>query len=143
MKLEIISSALESTEKLNLPLSSQSVHAGFPSPADDHIEASLDLNRALIKHPSATFFVRVDGESMRDRGINHDDILVVDRSIEPYSGAIAVCFLDGEFTLKQIDISDSEITLVPANEKFSPIKVSKDDDFTIWGIVTYSIKKHI
>lgn len=124
-----------------LPLSSNGVSAGFPSPADDHLEGTLDLNKALIRHKAATFFVRVDGDSMKDDCIHDGDLLVVDRAIEPYSGCVAVCFLGGEFTLKRLNIEDGEIKLMPANEKYKPIIVSKDDDFTIWGVVTYSIKK--
>ena len=143
MKVSFISSAINSNLEMELPVSSQLVHAGFPSPADDHIEATLDLNKHLIKRPSSTFFIRVDGESMKNAGINTGDILIVDRSVEPYSGATAVCFLDGEFTLKKLRIEDNIIFLVPENDSFNKIKVSPNDDFTVWGIVTYSIKKHI
>ncbi len=143
MKITLISSAASSAVEMELPITSQCVHAGFPSPADDHIESKLDLNKALIKHPSSTFFVKVEGESMKDAGINDGDILVVDRSIEPYNGAIAVCFLEGEFTLKNLRIERDSIILVPANEAYKEIVISKDNDFTVWGIVTYSIKKHL
>lgn len=142
MKITIVSSAVNHAVEMDLPITSQLVHAGFPSPADDHIESTLDLNKALIKHPSATFFVKVDGESMKDIGINTGDILVVDRAIDPYNGAVAVCFLDGEFTLKKLEIDNDTIYLIPANENYKIITVSKEDDFTVWGIVTYSIKKH-
>ena len=142
MKITLISSATNSAVEMELPITSQSVHAGFPSPADDHIESKLDLNKALIKHPSSTFFVKVEGESMKDAGINDGDILVVDRSIEPYSGAIAVCFLEGEFTLKSLRIEDDSIVLVPANGAYKDIVISKNNDFLDWGSVTYSIKKH-
>lgn len=128
--------------ELELPLSSSGVSAGFPSPADDHLEGTLDLNKAFIRHKASTFFVRVDGESMKDDCIDDQDLLIVDRAIEPYSGCVAVCFVDGEFTLKRLNIKGDEIKLMPANDKYKPIVISKDDDFTIWGVVTYSIKKH-
>ena len=116
------------------------ISAGFPSPADDYLETTIDLSRELIRNPSATFLGRVRGLSMRDAGIDDNDILVVDRSLEPSDGRIAVCFLDGGFTLKRIRIRDGEVWLVPANSDFRPVRVTEDNDFTVWGIVTYIIK---
>lgn len=139
IRLTVMSPDLET--EMELPLSSSGVSAGFPSPADDHLEGTLDLNRALIRHKSATFFVRVDGDSMKDDCIHDEDLLIVDRAIEPYSGCVAVCFVDGEFTLKRLSVEKGIIKLIPANEKYKTIEISKDDDFTIWGVVTYSIKK--
>lgn len=140
VKIEMINPNFET--ETELPLASDVVSAGFPSPAEDHIESSLDLNKALIRHPSATFFVRVEGESMKDDNINDGDLLIVDKSLEPRSGDIAVCYLDGEFTLKRVMIEENQITLLPSNKQYKPIPISKEDDFTVWGVVTYSIKKH-
>ncbi len=117
-----------------------SISAGFPSPANDFIDLSIDLNKHLIKHPSATFFGRVKGESMKDAGINEGDLLVIDKSIEPANGKIAVCFIDGEFTLKQIKIDKEGVWLVPANEEFKPIHITEDNDLRIFGVVTHVIK---
>jgi DNA polymerase V len=117
------------------------ISAGFPSPANDYIESTIDLNKELIRNPSATFFGRVKGLSMKDAGIDDDDILIVDKSVRPANGMIAVCFIDGEFTLKQILLGDGCITLMPANKDYKPVTVTSGNDFLIWGIVTYVIKK--
>ncbi|WP_294347062.1 translesion error-prone DNA polymerase V autoproteolytic subunit [Prosthecochloris sp.] len=128
-------------QELELPLASSEISAGFPSPADDHLELKLDLNKALIRHPSATFYGRVKGKSMVEAGIDEGDILVIDKSLDPKEGDIAVCFLDGEFTVKRIGRHDAGLCLIPANEKFKPIIVTGDSDFLVWGIVTYVIHK--
>lgn len=128
---------------MELPFIDGGIAAGFPSPAQDYIDLKIDLNTELISNPSSTFYARVKGTSMQDAGIMDGDILVIDRSLEPHDGATAVCFIDGEFTLKFIKIEKDAIYLVPANPKFQPIKVTEDNDFCIWGIVTYSIKSHI
>lgn len=117
------------------------ISAGFPSPANDYLEACIDLNKELIKNPSSTFFGRVKGLSMKDAGIDDNDILIIDKSIIPKSGMTAVCFVDGEFTLKKIILGKNCITLLPANTNFKPIVVTEQNDFLIWGIVTYVIKK--
>jgi len=134
-----IYSALSDT-KLELPLLSEGISAGFPSPALDFIDLSIDLNRHLILHPSSTFYGRVKGESMKDEGINDGDLLVIDKSLEPLDGKIAVCYIDGEFTIKKIKFEKNVCWLIPANEKYKPIKISPDNDFLIWGIVTHVIK---
>lgn len=126
---------------VDVPLASSGVSAGFPSPADDHLEPSLDLNRSLVRHPAATFFARVDGDSMKDDCITDGDLLVVDKSVEPYDGCVAVCFLDGEFTLKRVRMDGERIILMPANKRYKPIEIGRDDDFSIWGVATYAIKK--
>jgi len=123
-----------------LPVVEGGVSAGFPSPAMDFVDASIDLNRYLIKHPSATFFGRVKGHSLQNAGISDGDLLVIDRSLEPTNGKIAVCYIDGEFTAKRIQISAKEVLLVPENEKYQTIRVTKDNTFLIWGIVTHVIK---
>jgi DNA polymerase V len=132
---------LASTEtSLELPLMSDKISAGFPSPADDFIEGALDLNKFVVKHPSATFYGRVKGVSMKNAGIDDGDILVIDKSMEPANGKIAVCFIDGEFTAKRIRIHKKEVWLMPENDVYQPIKVEPDNDFIIWGIVTFVIK---
>ena len=134
-----IYSALAETE-LKLPLVAGGISAGFPSPALDFVDLGIDMNKHLIKHPSSTYYGRAKGESMKDVGINNGDLLVIDKSLEPVDGKIAVCFLDGEFTIKRIKLEKDVCWLMPANENYAPIKVTPDNDFTIWGIVTHVIK---
>ncbi|NTW82363.1 MAG: translesion error-prone DNA polymerase V autoproteolytic subunit [Chlorobiaceae bacterium] len=129
-----------STE-LSMPFAETGVAAGFPSPADDFMELSLDLNKALIQHPAATFYARVKGTSMTDAGIENGDILVIDKSLDPKDGDIAVCFLDGEFTVKRIACREEGLFLVPANNEFRPIRITDENDFLVWGVVTYIIHK--
>ena len=112
------------------------VSAGFPSPAGDYEENRLDLNRHLIKNPAATFFVRVTGDSIVGAGIHHDDILVVDRSLEPKSGNVIIAVLDGELTVKRIRIQRNKVTLVPENEDYQSRDVAEGSQFEIWGVVT-------
>lgn len=125
---------------LKLPLAEDGVSAGFPSPADDFLDLSIDLNEEYIRNKSATFFARVKGDSMKDAGISEGDLLIVDKSLEPKNNKIAVCFIDGEFTVKRITIEKDLIWLVAENKRYAPIKVTKDNDFIIWGIVTNVIK---
>lgn len=117
------------------------ISAGFPSPADDFIDRRLDLNGYLIKHPSATFFVRVNGNSMIGCGISSGDLLIVDRSLEPKDNSVIVAFLNGEFTVKRIRMKGKKISLVPENTQYKPIQISEDMDFQVWGIVICVIKK--
>lgn len=126
---------------IEIPLSDERVAAGFPSPADDYASLKLDLNRELIKNPASTFYARVSGLSMVDEGINEGDLLVIDKSLEPRDGSLAVCYIDGEFTLKRFERHCEYGLLIPANKEFRPIKVTAENDFIIWGIVTYIIKK--
>lgn len=130
------------TSKLELPLFQTGISAGFPSPADDYIEGRIDLNIELIKNPSSTFFGRVNGDSMINAGIGNGDLIVVDKSIEPRENSIVVCVIDGEFTVKRFKKIKGEYFLYPENEKYKPIKINSENDFRIWGTVTYSIKKH-
>ena len=118
----------------------QGISAGFPSPADDFINTSIDLNKELIKNPSATFYGKVEGDSMKDAGIDHGDLLIIDKSLEPRNGKIAVCYIDGQFTIKKIKIEKNCCWLLPANENYNPIKVTEENDFIIWGIVIHVIK---
>ena len=130
-----------STEiKLSRPFIDQGISAGFPSPAQDFIDLSIDLNKELIKHPSSTFFGRVRGTSMKDAGIDNGDLLIVDKSINPTDGKIAVCFIDGEFTVKRLKVEKDCCWLVPENESYEPIRVTAENDFIVWGIVIYVIK---
>lgn len=117
------------------------VNAGFPSPADDYLDLKIDLNKELVKNPEATFYARVRGKSMIDAGLSDGDVLVIDRSLDPVNNRIAVCYVDGEFTVKRIRIEKDCCWLIPENDEFAPIKVISENDFIIWGIVAYVIKK--
>lgn len=134
-----IYSALTETE-LEIPMIPGGISAGFPSPALDFIDLTIDLNKHLIKHPSATFYGRVKGESMKDAGIFDNDLLIIDKSLEPVNGKIAVCYIDGEFTLKRIKLENKEVWLMPANTEYKPIKIEEYNNLIIWGIVTHVIK---
>ena len=123
-----------------LPYAESGVQAGIPSPAQDYIYESFDLNREIVRHPASTFYARVHGDSMCGEGICDGDLIVVDRSLEPRDGSLAVCCLDGEFTLKRIKIRPGAVWLIPANEQFDPILVTPDNRFEIWGVVTHTIK---
>ncbi len=118
-----------------------SVCAGFPSPADDYFESQIDLKRELIKNPDATFVIRVQGDSMTSAGIDDGDVLIVDRSVKPRNRAIAVCYLNNDFTVKRLEMRGGRIRLLAANPAFAPIELQENDELTIWGIVTYVIKK--
>lgn len=117
------------------------ISAGFPSPADDFKQERLSLDRELVKNKEATFFARVSGQSMIGAGLNDDDLLVIDRSLEPANNKIAVCFLDGEFTVKRLRVSQDEIWLQPENPDYPIINITEENNFVIWGIVTNVIKK--
>ncbi len=117
------------------------ISAGFPSPADDFKQERLSLDSELIKNKEATFFARVSGQSMIDAGLNDNDLLVIDRSLTAENNRIAVCFLDGEFTVKRLKVDGEEVWLQPENKNYNPIKITSENDFVIWGIVTNVIKK--
>lgn len=117
------------------------IHAGFPSPATDYMTQAIDLNRELVRHPAATFYGRVVGDSMIDAGVEEGDILVIDKSLDPRDGDMAVCFVDGEFTLKYLRFDEGRLVLQPANDRYPSIEVSEGSDFKVWGVVTYVIKK--
>lgn len=125
---------------IELPLYGCHVRAGFPSPADDFIDKSLDLNEFLVKKPSATFFAWAEGDSLRDIGITQGDLLIIDRSLERTHGAVVVAAIDGELTCKILDIHRKQ--LLSANDSYPPINVSSKEDLVIEGVVTHSIKKH-
>lgn len=129
----------EGRTSLRIPLVSASVQAGFPSPADDHLERSLDLNEHLVKNPAATFFVRVKGDSMRDAGIVSGDILIVDRSVQAADNQIVVAMLDGDFTVKRLRQRKSRVFLEAENNAYAPIEVGENQELVIWGAVTFVI----
>ena len=139
-KIDAVYSA-DRTTSCERPLFMVPVTAGFPSPADDYIEGKLDLNRHLIKHPAATFFVRVAGDSMIDAGIHPGDILIVDRSLEPADKKVVIAVIEGELTVKRISRLKGKILLMPENENYKPQQVSKNSDFEVWGVVTNVIHK--
>jgi len=117
------------------------VKAGFPSPANDYIEKELNFRELFIRNESSTFFVEVAGNSMINAGIHHGDILVVDKSLDLRNDSIVVCFVDGEFTVKKVNLIDGSYYLIPENPNFKPIRINEGSDFRLWGIVTFVIHK--
>ena len=117
------------------------ISAGFPSPAGDFKQERLSLDQELIKNKEATFFARVSGESMINAGLEDGDLIVIDRSLEPTNNKIAVCFIDGEFTVKRLQVKKNKIWLKPENTNYKAIEVKEDNELIIWGIVTNVIKK--
>lgn len=119
------------------------VKAGFPSPAED-IREKLDLMKLLVRHKASTFFFRISGVSMVDADMDEGDIIIVDRAVEPYNNCKAVCCIDGEYTVKRMEIGEDGVRLMPANEnntRFRPIEITEQNSFIVWGVVTYVIKK--
>ena len=119
----------------------EGISAGFPSPADDFKELRISIDQEVVRNEEATFYARVSGESMQGAGLEDGDLLVIDRSMEPQDQKIAVCFIDGEFTVKRLKVEKDCIYLMPENKKYKPIKVTEDNELIIWGIVTYVVKK--
>lgn len=119
----------------------QGISAGFPSPADDFKEIRISLDRELVKNRDSTFYARVSGESMIGAGLDDGDLLVIDRSLDPKNGKIAVCLIDGEFTVKRIKKEKNKFYLMPENNQYKPIELKKGNELTIWGLVEYVIKK--
>ena len=115
------------------------VQAGFPSPADDYIDGALNLHQLLINNPTATFFVRVQGDSMIDAGIFNGDLLIVDKSVTPRSGHIVIASLNGEYTVKKLEEKNGQFSLIACNRNFSKISINEQTDFSIWGVVIHSI----
>lgn len=144
---------METSEKLTLFLPKEmsgnegavfmdiGISAGFPSPADDFRETRISLDEELIRNKEATFFAKVSGQSMIGAGLDDNDLLVIDRSISPTNNKIAVCFLDGEFTVKRLRVEGEEVWLQPENPEYPIIKITEENNFIIWGIVTNVIKK--
>ncbi len=124
--------SIDISTSLPLQYTDEGIRAGFPSPAQDYMEQAIDLNKEIVKHPASTFYGRVVGDSMRDEGIEEGDILVIDKSLE----------LMGEFTVKRVRLETDAAWLIPANPDYPKIKVTADNDFIVWGIVTYTIKKN-
>ena len=131
----------DDSQSIVLPYYDTKVQAGFPSPAEDHLEQRLDLNTLVIDNPSATFFVRVAGESMKGIGITDGDILVVDRSIENWENRIVVAVIDSEFTIKRFTKRDGTVVLEAENPDYPPIKITEEMDFSVWGVVCWTLKK--
>lgn len=131
----------EARTRLEVPLFTAGISAGFPSPADDFIDRRLDLNEFLITHPSATFFVRVEGTSMIEAGIRPEDILIVDKALEPRPGNIVIAVVDGEFTVKRFQKTRGKSFLLAENPGFKPIEITENMRVEIWGVVTYVIHK--
>ena len=122
-------------------LAEEGISAGFPSPADDFKETRISLDRELVKNKEATFYARVSGDSMVGAGLDDGDLLVIDRSLNPENGKIAVCLVDGEFTVKRIKKEKNELYLMPENKKYKPIELKEENELIIWGVVEYVIKK--
>lgn len=138
-ELKIYNADLDS--QLPLPFADEGVRAGFPSPAQDFISESIDLNRDIIRHSDSTFYARAEGDSMIDAGVHSGDILVIDKALTPSEGDMAVCCVDGEFTLKFVEKHDDHLLLIPANPAYDPIRVDRGNEFMVWGVVTYVIHK--
>ena len=119
----------------------QGISAGFPSPADDFKESKISIDQEVVKNESATFYARVVGQSMQGAGLDDGDLIVIDRSQEPGNGKIAVCYVDGEFTVKRLKVENECIYLMPENKKYKALKITEENQLIIWGVVTYVIKK--
>ena len=128
-------------ESLGQLLVEQGISAGFPSPADDFKEIRISLDKELVKNRESTFYARVSGYSMIEAGLDDGDLIVIDRSLNPENGKIAVCFVDGEFTVKRIKKEAEKLFLMPQNKKYKPIEIKEGNELIIWGIVEYVIKK--
>ena len=126
-----------------IPLMNSAVAAGFPSPAEDHLDLPIDLNKYLVKNPAATFYVRVDGDSMDEAGIHQGDLLIVDRSESHGTGSVVLAVLNGEFTVKKLIKKGNELYLESSNSAYAPIKIEIETDFKVWGVVTYVIHRPI
>lgn len=130
----------DTSTRRELPVAGGEVKAGFPSPEDDFLDTPLDLNRELVHNPASTFFVRVAGDSMTGDGIDDGDLLIVDKSVEAYDNCIAICYVDGEFTVKRVKLERDGAWLLPSNPHYKPIRVGRGDDFMIWGVVRHVVK---
>ena len=122
-------------------LAEEGISAGFPSPADDYKETRISLDKELVKNKEATFYARVDGDSMIGAGLEDGDLLIIDRSVNPENGKIAVCLIDGDFTVKRIKKEKERVYLIPENNKYKAIEIKEENELIIWGIVIYVIKK--
>ena len=131
------------TKKFKIPLLTDSVSAGFPSPADDHIEENIDLNEHLISNPFSTFFLRVKGDSMINAGIKDKDLIIVDKSLIARPGNIIIAMIDGEFTMKRLSIKNNELYLKSENHNYPDFRFKNHIDVQIWGVVIYSIHSYL
>lgn len=123
-----------------LPFISTGIKAGFPSPAADFEETKISLDAFVVKNKEATFYAKANGNSMIKAGIDDGDLLVIDRSLQPQNKKIAVCFIDGEFTVKRLKIESGKLFLLPENDSFPTIEVTENHNFIVWGIVTFVVK---
>lgn len=140
MRVEYLGENLP-TSKIMLPLQVDRVSAGFPSPAQDYVENKLDLNELCVPHPSATYLVKALGDSMLDAGIHPGDILIVDRSIQARHGHVVIAELDGELTVKRLELKPC-VRLVPCNPKYQSIELGGEDELCLMGVVIRSIRDH-
>ena len=131
----------EKINSLGQWLAEEGISAGFPSPADDFKEIRISLDKELVKNKDATFYARVSGDSMIEAGLDDGDLLIIDRSLYPQNGKIAVCLIDGEFTVKRIKKERKRLYLMPENKNYKPIEIKEGNELIIWGIVQYVIKK--
>ena len=131
------------TKRFRIPLLNDSVSAGFPSPADDHMEENIDLNEHLISNPFSTFFLRVKGESMINAGIKDKDLIIVDKSLIAKPGNIIIAMIDGEFTIKRLSIKNDELYLKAENHSYPDFSFKNHIDVQIWGVVIYSIHSYL
>ena len=131
------------TKKFKIPLLTDSVSAGFPSPADDYTEENIDLNEHLISNPFSTFFLRVKGESMINAGIKDKDLIIVDKSLIAKPGDIVIAMIDGEFTIKRLSIKNDELYLKAENHNYPDFRFKNHIDIQIWGVVIYSIHSYL
>ena len=131
----------ETKKTKHLSLAGGSISAGFPSPADDFKESKISIDQEVIKNESATFYARVVGQSMQGAGLDDGDLIVIDRSQEPENGKIAVCYVDGEFTVKRLKVENECMYLMPENKKYKALRVTEENQLIIWGVVTFVIKK--
>ncbi len=131
------------TKKFKIPLLTDSVSAGFPSPADDYTEENIDLNEHLISNPFSTFFLRVKGDSMINAGIKDKDLIIVDKSLTARPGNIIIAMIDGEFTIKRLSIKNNELYLKAENHNYPDFRFKNHIDVQIWGVVIYSIHSYL